>query len=103
MPPPSEKRWETVPEASTEKTILRDYTLRNSERSVEGEVFLLLGFQRTTSQEGRAHILTLYCQMTDRLLCSVLRKSCAGHSTLARKPSSCGSRGPGSAWMTSSP
>lgn len=56
-----------MPEASVEKTILEDPTWRNSERNVE--VFLLLGFQRRASQEGRVQILTLYCQMTDRFLC----------------------------------
>ncbi|KAL2309815.1 hypothetical protein Nmel_006045 [Mimus melanotis] len=62
-------RSDTVPEASIEKTILKNHTLRNSEADVEGEVFLLLRFQRRTSQEGRVHILTLCCRMTDRLLC----------------------------------
>lgn len=33
------------------------------------EVFLLLGFQRRTSQEGRVHTFALYCQMTYTLLC----------------------------------
>lgn len=51
-----------MPEASIEKTILEDHTWRNSERNVKGEVFLLLGLQRRTSQGGRVHVLTLYCQ-----------------------------------------
>lgn len=58
-----------MPEASIEKTILEDHTWRNSERNVKGEVFLLLGLQRRTSQGGRVHVLTLYCQTSDRLLC----------------------------------
>lgn len=58
-----------MPEASIEKTILEDHTLRNSEGKAGGEVFLLLGLQRRALQEGRVHIWNAWCHVSDGLLC----------------------------------